>query len=363
MTLQVDIRHRQGDFELRLTFESPQGLTALFGQSGSGKTTLVRAIAGLLRPQQARIAVGETVLVDTAAGRFVPTHRRRIGYVFQEPRLFPHLTVRQNLGYGRWFAADRGAAADDARLVEMLDIGPLLTRHPGGLSGGERQRVAIGRALLCAPRLLLMDEPLSQIDATRKAEILPYIERLRDEIKIPIVYVSHALDEVVRLAGHLVCIGDGRLLATGPTAAVLTRTDLPMFARRPDAGAVVAAEVMTHDAHYRLTRLRCAAGDLWVPQLDHAVGSQVNVWVRAQDVTLALQAPQEISALNVLTGTITSIGRADDSTAMVALDCNGLSLLARVTRLSAERLQLRPGLSVHALVKSVSFPLAGNAAA
>jgi molybdate transport system ATP-binding protein len=363
MNLQVDIRHRQGDFELRLAFDSPQGLTALFGQSGSGKTTLVRAIAGLLRPQQARIAVGDQILVDTAAGIVVPTHRRRIGYVFQEPRLFPHLTVRQNLGYGRWFAADRGAAADDARLVEMLDIGPLLRRHPGGLSGGERQRVAIGRALLCAPQLLLMDEPLSQIDAARKAEILPYIERLRDELKIPIVYVSHALDEVVRLAGHLVCIADGRLLAAGPTADVLTRTDLPMFARRPDAGAVVAAQVLAHDPQYRLTQLRCAAGALWVPQLDHVVGAQVNVWVRAQDVTLALQAPQDISALNVLTCTITSIGRADDSTAMVALDCNGLSLLARVTRLSVERLQLRPGLNVHALVKSVSFPIAGNAAA
>ncbi len=363
MSLQVDIGHRLGDFELRMAFDSPTGLTALFGHSGSGKTTLVRAIAGLLKPQQARIAVGDQVLVDTAAGIFVPTHRRRIGYVFQEPRLFPHLTVRQNLRYGRWFAPARGDGSDDARLVEMLDIEPLLTRHPGSLSGGERQRVAIGRALLCEPQLLLMDEPLSQIDAARKAEILPYIERLRDELKIPIVYVSHALDEVVRLAGHLVCIADGQLLADGPTAQVLTRTDLPMFARRPDAGAVVAARVLAHDPQYRLTRLACAAGELWVPQLEHAPGDDVNVWVRAQDVTLALQAPQEISALNVLIGTITSIGRADDSTAMVALDCNGLSLLARVTHLSAERLQLRPGLSVHALVKSVSFPRAGNAAA
>ncbi|MDD3764672.1 MAG: molybdenum ABC transporter ATP-binding protein [Nevskiales bacterium] len=360
MSLQVEIVHRQGSFELRGGFDAPQGLTALFGPSGSGKTTLVRAIAGLLKPQQARIAVDGAVLVDTAAGLCLPAHRRRIGYVFQEPRLFPHFTVRQNLGYGRWFAGE-AKAADDARLIDLLDIGPLLARYPGRLSGGERQRVAIGRALLSAPRLLLMDEPLSQVDAVRKAEILPYIERLRDELRIPIVYVSHALDEVVRLAGHLVCLSQGGFVAAGPTAEVLTRTDLTMFAQRPDAGAVVAATVRRHDPEYRLTELACAAGSLWVPQLGHAVGSPVRVWVRAQDVTLALQPPREVSALNVLTGTIASIGHADPSTAMVAVDCGGVTLLARVTHFSVDRLQLRAGLPVHALVKSVSFPIAGHA--
>lgn len=364
MSLEVSLRHRQGAFALDLAFDSPGGLVALFGPSGSGKTTVVRAIAGLLRAEQARIVVDGQVLVDSAARVFLPPHRRRIGYVFQEPRLLPHLSVRQNLDYGGWFAP-RGArvsAAEFARLVELLDIGPLLSRHPGRLSGGERQRVAIGRALLSSPQLLLMDEPLSQIDENRKSEILPYIERMRDEVKVPIVYVSHALDEVVRLAGRLVCIQDGRLLASGPIGEVLTRTDLPMFAQRADAGAVLEARVLAHDEAYALSRLACAGGELWVPRLPTPPGGTVRLWVRAQDVMLALELPQGISALNHLQGEVLALGDSGLGTVMVRLDCGGTPLLARVTRLSAERLRLRVGLRLQALIKSVSFPLAGAAA-
>lgn len=364
MSLEVAVRHQQGGFVLDLAFESPGGLVALFGPSGSGKTTLVRAIAGLLRPDQARISVDGHRLCDTAAGLFLPPHRRRIGYVFQEPRLLPHLSVRQNLFYGSWFApaAQRPAEAEFSRLVELLDIGPLLKRHPGGLSGGERQRVAIGRALLSGPRLLLMDEPLSQIDEARKAEILPYIERLRDEVRVPIVYVSHALDEVVRLAGRLVCVSGGRLVAAGATAEVLTRTDLPMFAQRSDAGAVIEARVLAHDDPYQLSVLRCAAGELRVPRLAAAPGEAVRLWVRAQDVMLALTEPQGISALNHLPGTVVAMDVTGGGAVLLRLDCQGLPLLARVTRLSAEQLGLRPGLPVFALVKSVSFPATGGPA-
>lgn len=365
MSLQVQLRHRQGQFELDLGFDSPGGLVALFGPSGSGKTTVVRAIAGLLRADQARLVIDEHVLADTQAGVFLPPHRRRIGYVFQEPRLLPHLSVRQNLAYGGWFAprGERVSAAEFARLVELLDIGPLLARHPGRLSGGERQRVAIGRALLSSPQLLLMDEPLSQIDENRKNEILPYIERMRDEVRVPIVYVSHALDEVVRLAGQLVCIQDGRLLASGPTGEVLTRTDLIMFTRRSDAGAVIEARVLAHDEAYALSRLGCAGGELWVPRLGTKVGEAVRLWVRAQDVMLALEAPRGVSALNQFQGEVVAMSPSELGTVIVRLDCGGLALLARITSLSAERLQLKPGLRLHALVKSVSFPLAGGATA
>src|SRR6185295_18647990 len=214
MTVAVDIKHRLGDFTLDAQFETSVGLVALLGRSGSGKTSIINTIAGLINPDHGRVTIDDLVLIDTTRGIFIPPHRRRIGYVFQEGRLFPHLTVHQNLLYGRWFAP-REAGGDFDGVVELLGIGGLLDRRPGRLSGGEKQRVAIGRALLAKPRLLLMDEPLASLDDARKAEILPYIEKLRDESEIPIVYVSHAVAEVARLAATIVVLADGRVEATG----------------------------------------------------------------------------------------------------------------------------------------------------
>ncbi|MFT4162075.1 molybdenum ABC transporter ATP-binding protein, partial [Shinella sp.] len=235
MSLVVEARHRLGDFTLDAAFTSDGGVTALFGRSGSGKTSLIRIIAGLTRPAEGVVRLGDDVLVDTARGIFVPPHRRRFGYVFQEARLFPHLTVRQNLNYGRWFSPKGTRPESPDRIVGLLGIGDLLDRQPANLSGGEKQRVAIGRALLAAPRLLLMDEPLAALDEERKAEILPYLERLRDEAGVPIVYVSHSVAEVARLADRVVLMVDGRVEAVGPASDVLGGPRLASAADRREA--------------------------------------------------------------------------------------------------------------------------------
>ena len=236
MTVDIDISHRQGDFGLDVRLSAPAGLTALFGPSGSGKTSLVNIIAGLTRPDRGRVVVDGEVLVDTGKSIFLPPYRRRIGYVFQEGRLFPHITVRQNLLYGRWFARP-GETTEVERVIDLLGIGDILERRPGLLSGGEKQRVAIGRALLSNPRAVLMDEPLASLDEARKAEILPYIERLRDQSRVPIVYVSHSVAEVARLATTVVILGDGKVTAVGPVLDILPLAD------PGDGGAVLEAEI------------------------------------------------------------------------------------------------------------------------
>ena len=363
MSLEVAVEHAQGAFRLDAAFRSDGRLTALFGRSGSGKTTLVNAVAGLVRPSRGRIVVDGAVLLDTAAGVLVAKHRRRIGYVFQDARLFPHLTVRQNLLFGRWFAG-RGGDGGDGRAIDLdavvalLGIGHLLGRRPGGLSGGEKQRVAIGRALLAHPRLLLMDEPLASLDETRKAEILPYIERLRDEAGVPIVYVSHAVAEVARLATTVVVLEGGRVLAVGATAEVLGRLDLPAF--DGDGGAVLEATVEGHDDAYGLTRLRTAAGPLQVPRLALDPGAATRAHIRARDVMLSLEPLGGVSALNVLTGRVVAIGpsalpREGSASVLVRLDCGGAALLARITRKSLDTLGLAPGRTVQAVIKSVSM--------
>ena len=251
MTVSVDVSQRLGDFELYARFDSAGRLTALFGPSGSGKTSLINIIAGLVRPLKGHVAVDGHVLVDTEKGIFVPVHRRRIGMVFQDARLFPHLSVAHNLRYGRWFtpAAERYAKMD--AVVELLGIGHLLERRPSHLSGGEKQRVAIGRALLASPKLLLMDEPLAALDDARKAEILPYIERLRDETKIPIVYVSHSVAEVARLASDVAVLAGGRVTAFGPTAEIMQRLDILPANERGEGGALLEMTVASHDERWR----------------------------------------------------------------------------------------------------------------
>jgi len=354
MTLAVDIRHRQGNFTLDVAFETRGGLTALFGRSGSGKTSIVNIIAGLVRPDAGRVGVDGTSLVDTARGIFVPRHKRRVGYVFQEGRLFPHLTVRQNLLYGRWFAPPVERRDDDLdRVVDLLGIAALLPRRPGRLSGGEKQRVAIGRALLADPRLLLMDEPLASLDDARKAEIYPYIERLRDEARVPIVYVSHSLAEVARLASTVVLLADGKVAAAGPTAEIIQRLDLMPPAEREEAGAVIEATVTRHDDGFGLTELTSRAGTWRLSRLDAPVGARMRLRVRARDVMLATSPPADISALNVLSGVVAEISAGDGTAADIQIDCAGETLVARLTRYSVEHLALAPGKPVYALIKSV----------
>jgi molybdate transport system ATP-binding protein len=355
MTLDVDIAHDFGGFALQAQFSCAPGLTALFGRSGAGKTTLVNAIAGLLAPDRARISVNGRVLTDTQAGIRVPPHRRRIGYVFQDARLFPHLTVRSNLLYGRFFARRTDDIAFD-HVVDLLGIAPLLPRRPAMLSGGEKQRVAIGRALLARPDLLLMDEPLASLDGARKEEILPYLERLRDDLKLPIVYVSHAIPEVTRLADTVVLLSDGRVQAVGSVEDLTARLDLFPLTGRYEAGAVLTATLLRHDDAWGLSLLQTRAGDFLVPRVERPLGSMMRIRIRARDVTLALTPPPDTSALNILPGRVAELKASGDSPQVeVRIDCNGDMLLARITRLSAERLGLQPGRPVCAMIKTVAL--------
>jgi molybdate transport system ATP-binding protein len=358
MTLAVEIRHRLGSLQLDVKFEVEGGLIALFGRSGAGKTSIVNCTAGLIRPERAYIEIDGTVLDDTDNGIHLPRHRRRVGYVFQEGRLFPHLTVRQNLLYGRWFAGAKRTGDEFERVVDLLGIGHLVDRRPGKLSGGEKQRVAIGRALLADPRILLMDEPLASLDEERKGEILPYVERLRDLSKIPIVYVSHSVAEVARLATSIMLIADGKVAAVGPTSDIMQRLDFAALTGHSDdadTGAVIEATVERHDDAAGLTELSSRAG-LWrLHRIDAPIGARLRLQVRARDVILAKIPPVDISALNVLPGVVADIGARDTPIVEARVDCNGEALVARLTRYSADQLGLAPGVPVCAVVKGVSF--------
>lgn len=350
--LEVSLRHAFGDFTLDAQFRAPGGVTVLFGRSGSGKTSIVNAVAGLLSPDRGRIAVDDWVLLDTAQGTRLRPHKRRLGYIFQEGRLFPHLSVRQNLAYGAWFAPKTAPREDMGRIVEMLGIGPLLDRRPGALSGGEKSRVAIGRALLSAPRLILADEPLSALDEARKAEILPYLERLRDEVNIPILYVSHSASEVARLATTVIAIEAGRVIAQGPAEQILgDPAILPAGAR--EAGALITARVRCHHAD-GLTELEANGVALFLPELAATPGTALRVRIAAHDVILARSRPEGLSALNILPGTVQEVRGGAGPGVIVALDTPAGRVLARITRRSAEALGLQPGMAVHAIVKSVS---------
>lgn len=355
MTLSVDVRHPLGAIDLDVSFASEGRLIALFGPSGSGKTSLVNLIGGLIRPKQGRVEVEGRVMADTASRVFVPRHRRRIGYVFQDARLFPHLTVSQNLRYGRFFTPASERYAEFDRVIDLLGIGDLLDRRPGNLSGGEKQRVAIGRALLASPRMMLMDEPLASLDDARKSEILPYIERLRDETRIPIVYVSHSVAEVARLATDIVVLAAGKVTASGNAAEVLARLDILPEEERGEGGALLDMTVAAHDTGFGMTTLRGPVGEIVVSGLSAQIGRPVRVRVRARDVMIATEKPRGLSALNNLAGTITRIETGDGALADVFLDCGGQSVIARITRQSVQALGLAAGMPVFAVVKSVSF--------
>jgi molybdate transport system ATP-binding protein len=351
MTLTIRLRHAFAGFTLDVDITTGPGVTALFGRSGSGKTTIVNAVAGLLRPDEGTIHLDGDTLLDTATNRFLPPHRRRMGYVFQDSRLFPHLTVRQNLTYARRFT--RSATLPFDQVTDLLGLAPLLDRRPATLSGGERQRTAIGRALLSAPQLLLMDEPLASLDDRRKAEILPYLERLRDETRLPILYVSHAMPEVARLADHLVLIDAGRVTAQGPTAALLSDPATAPALGLREAGSLLTARIAGHDAD-GLTRLDTATGPLWLPRLTAPPGTDVRLRILAQDVMIATTRPTGISALNILPATITDIRPGEGPGTLVRLALGPDAILARITRRSADTLALHPGQQVYAVLKAVS---------
>ncbi|MES2144167.1 MAG: molybdenum ABC transporter ATP-binding protein [Pseudomonadota bacterium] len=351
MTLEVQLAHRFRGFTLDLAFAAPPGVTALFGQSGAGKTTIVNAVAGLLHPDRGRISIDGVILLDTARRVAIPTHRRRIGYVFQEGRLFRHMTVRQNILYGAWFAGQK--ATDSTRIIDLMGIGALLDRRPGTLSGGEKQRVALARAILSQPRMLLMDEPLSALDAARKAEVLPYLERLRDETRLPILYVSHSVAEVARLATTVVLIDKGRLVRAGPAGEVLSDPAASTALGPQETGAIVVARVVAH-ADDGLTRLESSAGPLWLPQPAARVGDTLRIRILAQDVMLALDRPQSISALNVVPCVVREVLADAGPSALVQLSAGDDTILARITRRSAVSLALAPGTAVFAIIKAVS---------
>lgn len=350
MTLRASFRHAYPGFALAADLTLPMhGVSALFGPSGSGKTTLLRLMAGLERAADGSLALGATVWQD--ATRFVPAHQRPIGFVFQDARLFPHLSVRQNLAYGQRRAGAGGAIE---AMAERLGITHLLARKPDRLSGGEAQRVAIARALLTEPRILMMDEPLAALDAARKAEILPYLERLHAEANIPILYVSHSFDEVARLADHLVLLDGGRVVAAGSLVELTTRLDFPL-AHRAEAEAIINAQVVAHDAAFHLTCVGFSGEKLWLSLHEAPIGSVVRVRVRARDVSLTLAPQTGTSILNILPATLTDLGGESDSQVMIGLDVGGTRLLSRVTRKSVSLLGLVPGVRVFAQIKGVAI--------
>lgn len=348
---------RLESFELAVSVSAPgHGITALFGPSGSGKTTVLRCLAGLERAEQGLLVVNGATWQDTARGVWLPPHQRAIGYVFQDARLFPHLDVRGNLRYGwrRVAATARMVAFDEA--VALLGLEALLARRPDRLSGGERQRVAIARALLTSPELLLLDEPLSALDDQSKQEILPYLERLHAELSIPVIYVTHAIREVARLADHLVLIERGRVAAQGPLVELLARPELDGLGG-DERGCVIEANVSAHDEANHLTRLAFEGGTLWVGKLALAIGKAVRVYIPTTDISISLMRHQHTSILNILEARIVEITAVGEAQALVQLRLGSghVTLLARITRKSCTDLALQVGLKVYAQIKSVAL--------
>lgn len=343
----------QGDFILDVDVAFPdRGVTAVFGPSGCGKTTLLRAMAGLERDRNGFFQVGGVVWQD--GGRFLAPHRRPLGYVFQEASLFPHLSVRRNLEYGlkRVPEDQRRVTLDEA--VELLGLKDLLKRRPDGLSGGERQRVSVARALLTSPRLLLMDEPLSALDRASKRDILPYLERLHDQLSMPVVYVSHSPDEVARLADYLVLLDAGRIRAAGPIGELLTRLDLARE-QGAEAESIIEATVAGHDDAYHLSYLDFAGGRFSVARNALAIGHPARLRVLARDVSITLRPQTDTSILNIFPATIDGLLEEDPAQMLVRLDMGGSPLLARITRKSSNALDLAPGKQVYAQVKTVAL--------
>lgn len=358
----IDIKTRRAfaGFTLDVEQKIPlAGCTAVFGPSGAGKSTLLRLIAGFLRPDAGRIAFGEALWCDIGAGLHVPAHRRPIGTVFQDGRLFPHLTVEQNLFY-----ADKRSDAGEAKysradIVAAFDLKPILDRRPVTLSGGERQRVALARTMLTRPKLLLLDEPLSALDRGRKAEIIPYLDNLAGKFGAPVIYVSHNVDEIVRIADQTVILKSGRVEATGATAEILNAYGVGTDADAFESGAVLTGSVIAHDEAYRLTRVALGDGVISLPiNKQKPVGEAVNIRIDARNVAIATAAPSNISIRNVLPATITAMNRRPDSPFVdIILRAGDAILQAQITTAASDDLALASGQSVYALVKTASFEI------
>ena len=350
----VQLRHPLGAFKLDASFDFGDRpcVTALFGPSGAGKSTVINAIAGLIKPEFGRVVLNGETLLDTDRGIWVPARARRVGVVFQDTRLFPHLTVKANLLYGWQRTSKKVDAPAIDSVIALLALDGLLDRRPRTLSGGEKSRVALGRALLMNPRALLLDEPLAALDASRKAEILPYLDRLVRETKVPMLYVSHSLDEVARLADRMVVIDQGRVIAEGSVFEVTQRLDL-IAGKELLPGAVIEARVVYHDEPHDLTELALAGESLVVPRIAKPLGETVRIRIDAPDVMLALSRPEGVSANNILPASVVAIEEGP-SHADVQLSLRDARLIARITRRSLERLALKPGAQVFAVIKSVT---------
>ncbi|MBL1277882.1 MAG: molybdenum ABC transporter ATP-binding protein [Ectothiorhodospiraceae bacterium] len=353
MSIEAHFQLECEQFKLDVTFSVPaRGITALFGPSGCGKTTLLRAIAGLEKNVRGHFRIGENTWQDETT--FLPTHQRPLGYIFQEASLFAHLSVQQNLHYGFKRIPAEQQRIPFEQAVNLLGLEPLLARSPARLSGGERQRVAIARALLTSPQLLLMDEPLAALDYQRKQEVLPFFERLHTELEIPILYVSHAPDEVARLADHLVLLDNGQVQASGPITEMLTRSDLPL-AHDHEAAAIIDATVASIDDDYHLAKLAFPGGHFFIPDQGLNVGTKVRLRILARDISLTLQQQTDTSILNIVPVTVAAVSERNPAQLLVQLDANGVPLLSRITHKSADKLSLAPGKKVFAQVKAVSL--------
>ncbi|WP_448950257.1 molybdenum ABC transporter ATP-binding protein [Labrys neptuniae] len=354
--IEADIIVRRAGFTLTSAFSSDGGITALFGRSGSGKTTVLNAMAGLVRPDSGHIRLDGETLFEASSRIFLPPHRRRVGLVFQDAQLFPHLTARQNLLYGRFFNRTAGPRLDFDAVIGVLGIEKLLGRRPNALSGGEKQRVAIGRALLASPRLLLMDEPLAALDTPRKLEILPLIERVRDEMKVPILYVSHAVEEVARLAARVVVLEAGKVTRIGPPQEVLAPAVGPVSGQRFETVSLLQAKVRHYDEHYGLSTLDHPAGIISVPGRASPPGADVRVVVRGSDVSIAMKRPGSVSIRTMLAATVKTIEADDGPVARVDLTLTGGDTLsAFITRNAVDELGLGQGDDVLAMIKAASI--------
>jgi molybdate transport system ATP-binding protein len=359
--IRFDAAIKLGTFAYEAAFESPSSVS-LFGRSGSGKTVTLGLIAGLLRPDRGVINIDGRVLVDTQKHVYVPKHDRRIGLVYQDAQLFPHLTVRQNLLFGRWFAPRAARAVAFDAVVDTLGIGHLLGRRPGRLSGGERQRVAIGRALLSSPRLLLMDEPLAALDDERKAEVLTLIERLRDGFKIAIVYVSHSIEEVARLASPVVVFAGGHVIATGPVDVVFGPRRVQAEETRFERSSVVTGRVVGMSEEFGLAEIAHPGGTIWLVGPAGQRGRDVRLVIKATDVTVATERPRDLSIRSILSGRIGAIEQEDGPLAAVTIDLPEHGhVVALVTRMAVDALGLAPGRDVFALIKTVALDERGVA--
>jgi len=355
--LDIDVKKRQGDFSLEAAFETDgAGVTALFGHSGAGKTTLINLIAGLLRPDTGHIQVNGRTLFDSQRGINVPPEKRRVGYVFQEGRLFPHLSVKTNLTYGMNRLPPSERYLDFRQVVDLLGIGSLLKRGPATLSGGEKQRIAIGRALLASPMLLLLDEPLASLDAARKSEVLPFVGRLPRELSIPIIYVTHSVDEILNLADHMVFLDSGRLIAADRVENVTTSRIFRRLTGQGQGGTIISTKVAAHDRVAGLTHLGFEGGFFKVPLLDRQIGSPLRVRIRPQDVALALEPPLLTSFQNIFPGRIETVEHDNRGFASVRLNI-GHPLLIQVTSVACSELHLEPGKKVVELSDGSTFEM------